>query len=454
MSLVSSSCLELRAPPRLRVGCPAPGLQARWAGWLVFDRLPPRVCSAEQKECRPQGSVTPAQSPGEQLEEADCQALDPSPAHTPPAPAACIPESPTPGSSGQCAPLCPGVSPCVRACPLVRVCPLVPRSTPLSLGVPLCPRACPLVSECFPLSGCAPLCPGVSPCPGVHPCVWACPLVSGCAPLVQVFPLVSECFPLHPGVPPCVWVFPLVSGCFPLSGRAPLCLGVPLCVRVCPACPGVSPCPGVPPCVQVFPLVRVCPLVSGCFPLSGRAPLCPGVPSCVWVFPLVRVCPLVSRHAPLHLGVPPCVQVCPACPGVSPCPGVPPCIRVFPLVRCAPLTWCLFAFSAEGAGPHPSQQPPEHVGPCANSWLLATPSRGWIWPPRSAENPSSCLPLEQLRAYGEDSGVCRGLLVGSFPGGCSGSPRKGTRSKWPACGMAWSEPRGRHPDQGVDPPPA
>lgn len=167
MSLASSSCLELRAPPRVVGGTPgasAPGQM----GWLAgLDRLPPRVCGAKQKEwtCRPQGSVTPAQSPAEQLEEADCQALGPSPAHPPTNPAACTPESPTPGSSGQCAPLCPGVPPC----------------------------------------------PGVSPCPSVPPCVWVY-LLSGCAPL---------CPPLCPGVSPVSRCFP-VSGCAPLFGCSPL----------------------------------------------------------------------------------------------------------------------------------------------------------------------------------------------------------------------------------------
>ncbi|XP_070626181.1 keratin-associated protein 10-12-like [Bos indicus] len=286
MSLVSSSCLELRAPPRLRVGCPAPGLQARWAGWLVFDRLPPRVCSAEQKECRPQGSVTPAQSPGEQLEEADCQALDPSPAHTPPAPAACIPESPTPGSSGQCAPLYPSVSPCLGVPPCVWVFPLVSGRAPLCLGVPPCVRVC-------------PACPGVSPC-------------------IRVFPLASGRAPLCLGVSPCVRVFPLVRACTLVSGRAPLCPGVPRLSRCfplsgcAPLCPGVSPCPGVPSCVWVFPLVRACPLVSGCALLCLGVSPCPGVPPCV------QACALASGRAPL-------------------CPGVPRLSRCFPLSGCAPL---------------------------------------------------------------------------------------------------------------------
>lgn len=64
-SLVSSSCLELQAPPRMvgRVpGALAPGQM----GWLAgLDCFLPRVCSGGQKEwtCQPQGSVTPCPEP-------------------------------------------------------------------------------------------------------------------------------------------------------------------------------------------------------------------------------------------------------------------------------------------------------------------------------------------------------------------------------------------------------
>ena len=164
-------------------GALAPGQM----GWLAgLDCLPPRVCSAKQKECRPQGSVTPAQSPGEQLEEADCQALDPSPAQPPhPLPLAYL-------SPPLLAPLA-SAPPCVQVFSLVSGraplsgCFPLSGCAPLSPGPPPCPQVCPLVP------GRVPLCPGVSPCPGAPPCVWACPLVSGCAPLVQVFPLVWVC---------------------------------------------------------------------------------------------------------------------------------------------------------------------------------------------------------------------------------------------------------------------